>query len=52
MKKVWKTVIWLGKIWVGAVMFGLGFDLFMIPNDLNVGGLSGLAMILAHVLNF
>ena len=32
-------------------MFGLGFSLFLAPNDLNAGGLSGLALILVRVLN-
>ncbi len=38
------------KIAIGCVLFGLGFNLFLAPNDLNAGGLSGLAMILSHVL--
>lgn len=31
-------------------MFGLGFSLFLEPNGLNAGGLSGLAMVLVQLL--
>ena len=33
-------------------MFALGFDLFLEPNGLNAGGLSGLAMVITHLLGF
>lgn len=32
--------------------FALGFDLFLEPNNLNVGGMSGLAMVLRELLGF
>ncbi|MBE6958051.1 MAG: YitT family protein [Ruminococcaceae bacterium] len=37
---------------VGSAIFGIGLDLFMIPYDMNAGGLSGLSMILVHLLGF
>lgn len=37
---------------VGCAVFALGFNLFLTPNDLNAGGLSGLAMVLHRVLGF
>ena len=40
------------KIAVGCGLFALGFDLFLIPNHLNAGGLSGLSMIIAHLTDF
>lgn len=40
------------KIAIGCALFGLGFNLFLAPNDLNAGGLSGLAMISVHILGF
>jgi len=52
MSKVGKLAVDLLKIAVGCALFALGFDLFLLPNDLNVGGISGLAMVLVHVLNF
>lgn len=52
MKKVLQTIVWIVRICVGCILFALGFDLFLAPNALNAGGISGLAMILVHVLDF
>ena len=51
MKKM-KTVLWIGKTVLGTAIFSLGFDLFLEPNALNAGGLSGLAQILVQILGF
>lgn len=40
------------KVTVGCFLFGLGFSLFLEPNGLNAGGLSGLAMLFVHLVNF
>lgn len=48
-KKILDTVIWAAKIIGGCALFGLGFNLFLVPNDLNAGGLSGFAMVLVHI---
>lgn len=40
------------KMLLGCVLFGLGFNLFLVPNGLNAGGISGLAMSLVHLLRF
>ena len=37
---------------LGCALFGLGFSLFLEPNGLNAGGLSGLAMVLVHLTDF
>lgn len=50
MKKAIDIALWFGKIILGCAMFALGFDLFLEPNGLNAGGVSGLAMVLVHVL--
>ncbi len=50
MKNAGKIAVWVLRIIVGTSLFALGFDLFLLPNDINVGGLSGLAMVLVHVL--
>ena len=50
MKRAGKIVFWMIRIVTGTCLFALGFDLFLIPNELTAGGLSGLAMILVHVL--
>ena len=52
MIKALKNSLWLGKLILGAVIFALGFDLFLEPNGLNAGGLTGLAMVLVHFLGF
>ena len=40
------------QILIGSALFGVGFNLFMLPHDMNAGGLSGLSMILVHLLDF
>ena len=52
MNKTVQSLRWFLKIIVGCVLFALGFDLFLGPNDLNAGGISGMAMILVHILGF
>ncbi len=49
MQKAWKPTWKVAKIVFGSVLFGLGFNLFLEPNGLNAGGLSGLATIFTHV---
>ena len=52
-RDTWKTIWQMGwKITLGCAVFALGFDLFLEPNDLNVGGMSGLAMVLRNLLGF
>ena len=52
MNKRIDTAMWFAKIIFGCAMFALGFDLFLEPNGLNAGGVSGLAMVLVHLLGF
>ena len=52
MEKTIKTLLWMGRIILGSGLFGLGFAVFLAPNDLNAGGISGLAMIVVHLLKF
>lgn len=52
MKTVYQSALWFLKIIAGSVLFALGFNLFLLPNELNAGGISGLAMIAVHVLDF
>lgn len=40
------------KIIIGCACFALGFDLFLQPNGLNAGGLSGLSMVIVSILKF
>ncbi len=40
------------QVVLGSALFGVGFNMFMVPHDMNAGGLSGLSMILVHLLDF
>ena len=40
------------QIIIGSALFGAGFNMFMVSHDMNAGGLSGLSMILVHLLDF
>jgi len=46
MKKHFQTAVMLIKVALGTAIFSLGFDLFLMPHELNAGGLSGLAQII------
>ena len=52
MKNALQTLFWFAKITLGCFLFALGFDLFLVPHDLNAGGISGLAQIIVHILGF
>ena len=47
-----KNILAVLKNAVGCALFGLGFNLFLLPNGLNAGGISGLSMALVHLLGF
>ena len=42
----------LVKSMIGCALFGLGFNLFLGPNGLNAGGITGLSMVLVHLLGY
>ena len=47
-KAFWSYV----KIIVGCAIFGVGFNLFLAPSGLNVGGVTGLSMVAVEFLGF
>lgn len=49
---LWKELRSAGMIALGCAAFSLGFDLFLDPHQINVGGISGLAMVLRELLGF
>ena len=51
-KNALSWLLWFGNILLGSAVFALGFDLFLSPNDLNAGGVSGISMMLVHVIGF
>jgi uncharacterized membrane-anchored protein YitT (DUF2179 family) len=50
MKKAFQTALWFLKIIVGCSIFALGFNMFLRANNLNSGGISGISMIIVHLL--
>lgn len=52
MKAIWKRFSWIPATVIGSAVFALGFSLFLEPNNINTGGISGLAQIAVHLLGF
>jgi uncharacterized membrane-anchored protein YitT (DUF2179 family) len=52
MKALWKKASWVFATIGGSAVFALGFALFLQPNDMNAGGISGLAQAIVEVLGF
>lgn len=52
MKNLLKKFGWVAQTALGSAIFAVGFSLFLQPNDLNSGGVSGLAMALVELLGF
>lgn len=50
MKKYWKDLTWLLGTVFGSAVFALGFSLFLEPHGMSPGGISGLSMVLVHLL--
>ena len=49
MKKIAENIRWVLMIALGCAIFALGFDLFLEPNGLSAGGISGIALIVIHL---
>ena len=52
MRQVWNKYNWIPATLLGSAVFALGFALFLQPNNMNAGGISGLAQIIVELLNF
>ena len=52
MKAVWKKIGWVVWTVVGSAIFALGFAMFLMPHDMNAGGISGLAQVIVELLGF
>ena len=52
MHKIWHKIGWLPATIVGSAIFALGFALFLQPNEMNAGGISGLAMVAVELVGF
>ena len=49
MKSFWREHGWIVATVFGSAIFALGFALFLAPNDMNAGGISGLAMVFVEL---
>ncbi len=52
MKKLWDKIGWIIATIAGSALFAVGFAVFLQPNDVNSGGISGLAMVIVELLGF
>ena len=52
MRALWQKIGWVIATIAGSTIFALGFSLFLMPNDMNAGGISGLAQVIVEVLGF
>ena len=50
MKKYWNDLVWVLGTVAGSAIFAFGFSLFLEPYGMSPGGISGLAMVLVHLL--
>lgn len=51
MKKNFKNIGWVFMTIIGSFIFGAGYAIFLGPNDLNAGGISGLSAIIVQLIN-
>ena len=51
MQTYWEKTRWIFITIVGSFIFGAGFSIFLDPNGLNAGGISGLAAVLVELVN-
>lgn len=51
MKKLWDKIGWVVLTVVGSFIFGAGYAVFLGPNGLNAGGISGLSAVIVELLN-
>ena len=49
MKELWYKSRWIFDTVLGSAIFALGFSLFLEPNDMSAGGISGLALIFVEL---
>ncbi len=50
MRDLWHKYGWIPATVVGSAVFALGFSLFLMPNNMNAGGISGLAQVAVELL--
>lgn len=50
MGNIWKKYGWIVKTVIGSAVFAFGFSIFLEPNNINTGGVSGLAQAVAQII--
>ena len=50
MRTLWHNYGWILQTILGSVLFALGFGIFLQPNDLSPGGISGFALVIVELL--
>ena len=50
LEKVKRKVGWVFATLLGSALFSAGFALFLMPNEMSSGGISGLAMVIVELL--
>lgn len=49
MKKFIASAFNYGRMAVGSLIFAIGFQFLLVPNEINPGGVSGIAMVINHL---
>lgn len=49
MRAFWNKCGWIAATVFGSAVFALGFSMFLEPNDMSAGGISGLAMVFVEI---
>ena len=49
MKELWHKFGWIVATILGSAVFALGFAMFLGPNDMSAGGISGLALVFVEL---
>ena len=52
MRKIWEDYRWIPATAVGSAVFALGFSLFLQPNEISPGGISGFALVAVELLGY
>lgn len=52
MRTLWHKYGWILATILGSTVFAFGFAVFLEPNDMNPGGISGLAQVVVELLGF
>ena len=50
MRKLWERYHWILATVLGSAVFAFGFSAFLMPQDMNAGGISGLAQVIVELI--